>query len=85
MPALLLLCGLTVTAIATWRGYINAREALGPLTHEGDPTRAAIEAARPVLARARVRRFLRSAAISLTWVVVAMYGLFLASAAEMAR
>jgi hypothetical protein len=85
MATLLLISGLTVTAIATWRGYANARAALGSASDEGDPTRAAIEAARPLLARTRVRRFVRSVAISLGWLVLAMYGLFLASSAELAR
>jgi hypothetical protein len=64
---------------------VNAREALGPVAHDGEPTRTAIEAARPVLQRARVRPFLRRVAASLAWLAVAMYGLFLATAAEVAR
>jgi len=85
MATLLLISGLTVTAIATWRGYANAREALSPVAHDGDPTRAAIEAARPIVARTRFRRFVRGVATSLGWLVLAMYGLFLASSAELVR
>ena len=82
MTPLLLLCGVTAVALGTWRGYVNAREALGPVVHDGEPTRTAIEAARPLLQRTRVRRFLRGLAASLAWLAVAMYGLFLVSAAE---
>jgi hypothetical protein len=64
---------------------VNARQALGGVAHEGDPTRAAIESARPIVARTRFRRFVRGVAISLGWLVLAMYGLFLTSSAELAR
>ncbi len=82
---LLLLCGATAAAIGSWRGYANAREALAPIVNEGDPTRAAVEAGRPLLERTRVRRFVRCAATSIVWLVVAMYGLFLVASAEVAR
>jgi hypothetical protein len=82
MTLVLALCGFTVAAMATWRGYVNARDALMPLTTEGEPTRTAIDAGRPLLARARVRRFVRGAAMATGWLVVAMYGLFLLAAAE---
>jgi hypothetical protein len=82
VSGLVLLCGLTALVVGTWRGYLNAREALAPIAHDGDPTRATIEAARPLLARSRVRRFMRGLATSLVWLTVAMYGLFLVSAAE---
>ena len=59
--------------------YVAARGALGPLIHDGEPTRTAIEAARPLLARTRVRRVAGRVALSVGWLVVAMYGLFLLS------
>jgi hypothetical protein len=74
-------CGATAALIGAWRGYVNAREAIGPLLHDGEPTRTAIEAARPVAARWRVRRFVRSVAASVGWVCVALYGLYLVAAA----
>ena len=80
MGAILLVSGLVVVAFGMWRGYANAREALGPLVHEGEPTRTAIERGRPLLARARVRLFARRVAVSLAWIAVAMYGGFLVSA-----
>jgi hypothetical protein len=73
-------CGLTALAIGGWRGYALAREAVGPLAHVGDPTRTAIEAARPVHARYRVRSFVRRVAASVGWLVVALYGLYLVQA-----
>ncbi len=83
MAALLVLCGLTATAIGSWRSYALAREALAPLVHDGDPTRTAIEATRPLPARPRVRRFAGRVAMSVGWLAIAMYGLFLiANAAE---
>jgi hypothetical protein len=85
MGPVLLLCGLAAVTIGTWRGYVNAREVLAPLVHAGEPTRTAVEATRPVLERTRVRRAARSLAASVGWLAVAMYGLFLVSAAELAR
>jgi hypothetical protein len=77
MRLLLEACGMVAVAIGGWRSYAMAREALGPIAHQGDPTRTAIEAGRPILARARVRLFLRRVAISLAWLLVAGYGLYL--------
>jgi hypothetical protein len=77
MQLLLGTCGIVIVAIGGWRSYAMAREALGPIAHEGDPTRTALEAARPILARTRVRLFLRRVAISLAWLLVAGYGLYL--------
>ena len=65
--------------VGAWRGYAVAREAIAPLAHDGEPTRTAIEATRPLLARARVRLFVRRLAASLAWIAVALYGLFLLS------
>jgi hypothetical protein len=80
--AILGLCGLTAAFVGAWRGYAVAREAISPLVHAGEPTRAAIEATRPLLARPRVRLFVRRLAISIGWIAVALYGLFLASVGQ---
>jgi hypothetical protein len=77
--AILGLCGLTAAFVGAWRGYAVAREAIAPLAHTGEPTRTAIEATRPFLARPRVRLFVRRLTISVGWIAIAMYGLFLAS------
>jgi hypothetical protein len=82
MGAVLVLTGLVAAAIGAWRGYVNARLVLAPIVHDGDPTRAALEAAQPILARARVRRAARSLVTSLGWLAVAMYGLFLVATGE---
>jgi hypothetical protein len=79
MGLVLVACGVAATAIGLVRGFVAAREALGPLVHEGDPTRTLLEAARPVYARPRVRLFARRVALSVGWLVVALYGVFLAS------
>jgi hypothetical protein len=85
MGLVLLLCGLSATAIGTWRGYANARAVMAPLVHPGDPTRTAIEATQPLVERSRVRRLARNLAGAVAWLVVAMYGLFLIASAEAAR
>jgi hypothetical protein len=77
MRLILETCGLVAVAIGGWRSYVMAREALGPIVHEGDPTRTALEAGQPMLARARVRLFLRRVALALAWLIVAGYGLYL--------
>ena len=82
MGAILGLCGLTAAVVGAWRGYAVAREAISPLVHAGEPTRTAIEATRPILARPRVRLFVRRLAISIGWIGVALYGLFLASVGQ---
>ena len=85
MGLVLLICGLSATAIGTWRGYVNARAVMAPLAHPGDPTRTAIEATQPLAERSRVRRMARNLAAAFAWLVVAMYGLFLIASAEGAR
>jgi hypothetical protein len=82
MGAVLVLTGLVAAAIGTWRGYANARLVLAPIVHDGEPTRTALEATQPVLARARVRRAARNLVTSLGWLAVAMYGLFLVATGE---
>ena len=77
MSVLLTACGIVAATIGAWRSYAVARQAIGPIVHEGDPTRTALEAARPILTRPRVRLFLRRVAVSVAWLVVAGYGLYL--------
>lgn len=79
VAAILGLCGATAVIVGAWRGYAVAREAIAPLAHAGEPTRTAIEATRPLLARSRVRLFVRRLAASLGWIAIALYGLFLVS------
>ena len=71
------LCGVIAVVIALWRSYVATREAVGPLIHDGDPTRTAIEATRRVTDRPRVRLFARRLGVAIGWLGVAMYGLFL--------
>ena len=77
--AVLLLSGLFTIVYGSWRGYVAARSAVVPFVRDGDETRALIEAARPVHARARVRLAIRNIGLSMTWLGVAMYGLYLAT------
>jgi hypothetical protein len=75
-----LVAGLAAATYAAWRSYVAARSALLPLIRQGEPTRTLIDATRPVYSRTRVRMAIRNVALSLAWLTVAMYGLFLASA-----
>ncbi len=75
-----LVAGLAAATYAAWRSYVAARSALLPLIRQGDTTRTLIDATRPVYSRTRVRMAVRNLALSLVWLTVAMYGLFLASA-----
>jgi hypothetical protein len=87
MEPVLLLSGLLVAAIGTWRGYANARLVVAPLVHPGDPTRTAVEATQALTerARARARRAARNLVAAVGWLVLAMYGLFLVASTEAAR
>lgn len=78
---ILLLCGGLLAGVGTWRGYVAARSALGPIAHraDGDPTRAAVEAVQPRVARARARAAVVSVVRAVAWLGLALYGLFLAS------
>ncbi len=76
---LLLTCGLVLAGLGTWYGYLHARAALLAPMREVEPTRARIDARRSVLARTRVRRFARSAVLSVCWLTIALYGLYMAS------
>jgi hypothetical protein len=82
MRLLLETCGIVAVAIGAWRSYTMARQALGPIAHQGDPTRTALEAGQPILARTRVRLFLRRVAIAVAWLLVAGYGLYLIVAGQ---
>jgi hypothetical protein len=79
MSVVLMVTGLAALAIGAWRGYVAARLALGPLIHDGEPTRTLIEAGRPVYARSRVRSFARHVMVAVAWLAIAMYGLLLLS------
>jgi hypothetical protein len=79
LSAVLIATGLFATAWGCWRGWVAARAALAPLLHDGEPTRALVDASRPVYARARVRVAARNVAISVVSLGVALYGLFLAT------
>jgi hypothetical protein len=81
---LVLACGLAALAIGSWRGYLATRAAVAPLVHDGDPTRTAIEATRRVIDRPRFRLFARRLVVAIGWLAVAMYGLFLVTAAQVA-
>ena len=72
-----MLCGAVALVIGGWRSYACARAALAPIAHEGDPTRTAIEATRPLFMRSRVRLFARRVGVSIAWMLVAGYGLYL--------
>lgn len=82
MGVVLLGCGLVLTAVGMWRGYALARRAVVPFVHEGEPTRAAIEALQRLPMRPRFRLFLSRAALSLVWLAMAFYGLFLVAASQ---
>jgi hypothetical protein len=76
---LLMVCGLTAVVVGTWRGYAVARSALGPIVDDGESTRTKIEASLPIYRRSRFRRFVRRVAVSVAWLSLAMYGLFMTS------
>jgi len=71
------LCGVVLTAAGLLRSYAVARQAIAPLLHQGDPTRAAIEALRPLPFRPRVRTVASRAMLSMGWLFVSLYGLYL--------
>lgn len=85
MGIVLIGSGLLAAAIGGWRGYVAARAALAPLVHDGEPTRTAVEASRPLLARPRVRLFAQRLVAAIAWLFVALYGLFMVSVGSVAR
>ncbi len=74
-----MISGVFSVVCGSWRGYLAARQAVLPLVREGDPTRTLIEATRPLHERSRVRLAARNVGVSLLWLGVAMYGLYLAT------
>ena len=70
-------CGMTALVLGAWRSYAVARSALGPLVHDGEPTRTTLEAGWPIYRRSRVRRSVRRVVVSVGWLSISMYGLFL--------
>jgi hypothetical protein len=75
----LVVSGLVLAGLGTWRGYASARTALMPLVVPGDPTRAIVDSTRPLHARTRVRLAARNAGVAVGWLAIALYGLFLAT------
>ncbi len=75
----LILSGTYALAWGLVRGYLSARAAVLPMLGDGEPTRGAIEASRPVYERTRVRAAMRHTAFAVIWLAVAVYGLFLAT------
>ena len=70
--------GFILFAVGLVRGYAFARRAISPLVHDGEPTRTRIEASRPLLLRPRVRTFAGRVALSIGWLGLSFYGLYLA-------
>ncbi|HEY0443813.1 MAG TPA: hypothetical protein VGC90_06310 [Candidatus Limnocylindrales bacterium] len=77
MSTVLIVCGFVAAFAGSWRAFGAVRQALGPLVHDGDPTRTAVEAARPFVTRYRVRLFARRVVVSIGWLIVSLYGLYL--------
>ena len=76
---ILVISGLFALVYGTRRGYVAARQAVLPLVRQGDETRTLIEATRPLRERSRMRIAVRHVGLSLLWLGVAMYGLYLAT------
>lgn len=74
---ILALSGLVLTVVGLLRSYAVARQAIAPLIHQGDPTRAAIEALRPLPFRPKVRTVASRAVVSMGWLALSLYGLYL--------
>jgi len=70
--------GLTLFAVGLLRAYALARRAISPLVHDGEPTRTRIESSRPLLLRPRVRTFAGRVVLSIGWLGLGFYGLYLA-------
>ncbi len=79
ITGLLLTCGIVLAGLGSWYGYLHARRAILAPLREAEPTRARIESSRPILTRTWVRRFARSAILSVCWLCIALYGLYMAS------
>ncbi len=76
---MLILTGTYALAWGLVRGSAAVRVALRSLAADGEPTRALIDASRPVYARVRVRASARHALVAAAWLAVAAYGLLLAT------
>jgi hypothetical protein len=77
MGALLVICGLTAAVIGCWRSYILARSALVPLVQDAE-AQLGRETTSPQLG-SQVRQFAWHLLLSITWMLVAFYGCFLAA------
>jgi len=73
---ILVASGLVLAGMGLWRSYLMAREAVAPLTHQGDPTRSRIESLRPLPLRPKVRTAAARTLVSIGWLAVALYGLY---------
>jgi hypothetical protein len=73
-------CGTFAVVIGLVRGYVAARSAVGSFVHAAGSSRPPTDAGRPVRVPTAVRRTLRSVVLAVGWLMVALYGLFLASA-----
>ena len=76
VAVILFACGVVLAAVGLIRSYAVARQVIAPLVHQGDPTRAAIEALRPLPLRPKVRTAVVRALVSMAWLVVSLYGLY---------
>jgi hypothetical protein len=86
LSAILLVSGTFAVAHGSWRGWVAARAVARRLGREGDPTRALLEADRPIHARSRVRYAAHNSLVAVGWLAVALYGLYLATVGlEVAR
>jgi hypothetical protein len=79
MDLILVLAGASAVILGVWRGHAVAREAIGLFVTQGDETRRLIDAARPVHERSRVRRSVHAVSVAVAWLLVALYGLYLAT------
>jgi hypothetical protein len=77
---LLFMSGIVLTVVGGVRGYAHARRALAPLIHEGEATRARLESMRPLPMRPKVRAFASRVVLSVAWLGLSFYGLYLAVA-----
>ena len=70
-------CGFILVTIGGWRSYAMVLEAMQPIADDGDPTRMALEASRPAPLRPKVRTLARRIAVSIGWLVLASFGVYL--------
>ena len=77
LGAILTASGLVLAGVGIWRSYLAARQVMAPLAHRGDPTRSRIESLRPLPLRPKVRTAAARTLISMGWLAIALYGLYL--------